>query len=123
MACESRRRILVVDDEAVPRRVAEMALSAEHDVATVECAADALDLLEVRPYDLLITDGEMPGMKGIELLALMREVYPAVATLMVSGNIDDERREWLEAHRVPYLEKPYAPARLVEKVRSILSER
>src|SRR5689334_9728645 len=72
--------ILVVDDEPVVRDVFQRLLARESDmvVSTVEDAETGLALIKQRRFELLITDKNLPGMGGIELIAEARVVRPTL---------------------------------------------
>jgi len=68
-----RGSILVVDDSATVRQmVRRTLLRARYQVATAEHGAEAWNLLQVQPFDLLISDVDMPEMNGIELVEHVR---------------------------------------------------
>lgn len=84
-ACE-RHEILVVDDDpfalsAIVRVIQAMG----YVVASAFNGADALRLLSVRDFDLVITDVHMPEMDGVELLRVMKTRYPRVPAIAMSG--------------------------------------
>jgi two-component system response regulator HydG len=85
--------ILIVDDEAENRSALSEILARDgHECLQAESAAVALQLLrDHREIQLLITDLKMPGMSGLELLALARSVRPDVQRLLVTafGTIED----------------------------------
>jgi CheY-like chemotaxis protein len=78
--------ILVVDDEievgAVIRRVLERAGFA---VTVVNNAAAALEAVAAQPPDVVITDVIMPKVHGVELIKILRERYPRIRVIAISG--------------------------------------
>jgi CheY-like chemotaxis protein len=78
--------ILVVDDEievgAVIRRVLERAGFA---VTVVSNAAAALEAAAAQPPDVVITDVIMPKVHGVELIKIVRERYPRIRVIAISG--------------------------------------
>src|SRR5699024_7809501 len=73
---EDRPRIIVVDDEPVNLRVIETILSEEvYDLTSVLSAEKALDLLDEREWDLVISDVMMPTMSGYELTKKIRQRF------------------------------------------------
>ena len=82
-------KVLVVDDEPGFLRIAEKALKGEGcDVVTSDGAEEALEHLESRFFDVVVSDVKMPGMDGIEFLQKLREDRPTVEVVMVSGHAD-----------------------------------
>jgi len=116
----SRKRILVVDDEPVARRLIMMMLGPGYDLVPVGSGHEALEILAIDRFDLLITDGQMPGMLGMDLISAVSERYPGLACLMVSGNIDEVREAWLQSRGVPYVHKPYKASDLRQAVSEAL---
>jgi CheY-like chemotaxis protein len=117
----SKRKILVTDDEAMARRLARRMLEDEYEVAEAASGLEALSQLDKERFDLLLTDCEMVGMNGVELVKRAMDLYSDLACVVVSGNLTAARREELDEHKVPYLEKPYKMAALKKLVRQALS--
>ncbi len=80
------KRILVADDEPSVRDAIRMLLSVdEHRVSTAANGREALDMFAHQPFDLVITDLEMPLMKGNELAAAIKRLVPAQPILMITA--------------------------------------
>jgi two-component system cell cycle sensor histidine kinase/response regulator CckA len=110
--------VLLVEDEAPLRRLAERALRrAGHDVVVAEDAESALALLEdgVLP-GLLVSDVAMPGMDGMALARAVRDHVPGLPVLLVSGYASTVVDSALEQEGIRFLSKPYGPAELVAAV-------
>ena len=100
-------RILIVDDEEGLRDIFAECLGDRYSCATASDAQEALRRLSAEPFSLVITDVNMPGLSGVELLRKIRERFEDVAVIMVSG-IDRTQRV-LDAVRLgayDYLLKP-----------------
>jgi CheY-like chemotaxis protein len=81
-----QRRILVVDDEPLVCDAVKMMLDFDgHVVETVGSAKAALLLLEKKKFDLVITDFEMPFMKGDELAAAIKARDPKQSVIMITA--------------------------------------
>jgi CheY-like chemotaxis protein len=79
-------RILVVDDEPSIRTVFQVYLEGEGHTVTVAINADmALSILAHTAVDLLITDIFMPGKDGLALIRTVRQDFPGVKIIAVSG--------------------------------------
>jgi len=85
------RKILVVDDsKEVADLIAAYLRSKEFEVYVTYNAEEALGLIKEHDalpdglFDLMITDNEMPGMTGEELVAKVREEFPALKIMMIS---------------------------------------
>jgi DNA-binding NtrC family response regulator len=82
-------RLLVVDDDASVRRTLSQILAAEgHVVETAESAEQALSRLGDPPPDLVLSDVRMPGMSGLDLLALLRQRLPGSDVVLMTAYED-----------------------------------
>lgn len=85
----SAARILCVDDEKKILNSLGRGLRArKYQVETAETAEEAFEILENRYVDVIVADQQMPGMRGNELLRMVRERYPDVIRIMLSGHTD-----------------------------------
>ena len=81
-----RKHVLVVDDEPAVRDALKMLLAMDkHTVTEARDGVEALELLTHGKFDLLITDYQMPRMKGNELAAKVRTLSPSLPILMVTA--------------------------------------
>jgi DNA-binding NarL/FixJ family response regulator/anti-sigma regulatory factor (Ser/Thr protein kinase) len=82
--------VLIVDDEEIIRGMLEVELSDRYHVFTAENATGAFELLGREKVDLVISDINMPGMKGYELLRQVKQKYPGIKTALITAyNTDD----------------------------------
>ena len=85
----SKRQVLVIDDEPTVAAVMEMMLRFEgHEVQTVGGAREALALLEETRFDFIITDYSMPDMKGDELAAIIKQRWPKQPVIMLTAHAE-----------------------------------
>ena len=103
-------RILVVEDEAVTRTLVTAVLAQEgYQVATANDGKKAIELLERGRYDLVITDLEMPGANGVEVLLAVRRVDPQCPVIIITGSADiSSMRRQVNLDAVDYLTKPFS---------------
>ena len=100
-------RILIVDDEEAIRNLFSLTLSERYECVTAEDTPEALRLLAAQQFALVISDVQMPGLSGVELLRKIVSEFPDTAVIMVSG-IDRSQRV-IDALRIgafDYLLKP-----------------
>jgi two-component system, NtrC family, sensor kinase len=104
---ESDRRILIVDDEEAVRNLFAASLRERYECATAPNAQDALRLLAEQQFALVISDVQMPGLSGVELLRRIVSDFPDVAVIIVTG-IDRTQRviDTLRLGASDYLIKP-----------------
>ncbi|MBL4844589.1 MAG: sigma-54-dependent Fis family transcriptional regulator [Planctomycetes bacterium] len=119
-------RILIVDDEEGMREVCSDTLEAIPDATLITCADPqrAVRLLAEGEFDLLLTDIQMPGMSGVELLTLARKHDPELPVVMITGFPSVETAvSSLKLGAVDYLTKPFLPEELLANVTRFLEER
>lgn len=81
-----KRTILFVDDEVRLLRSLEQAMLDEpYDTLYAESGAEALKLLEENEVHVIVTDMRMPEMSGLALLKIVKEKYPHIVRLVLSG--------------------------------------
>ncbi|MBO6552731.1 MAG: sigma-54-dependent Fis family transcriptional regulator [Roseitalea sp.] len=117
--------ILFVDDEEHLRLAAEQALQlADLPVTCLAQAEKALARISRNFPGILVTDIRMPGMDGIELMRRALEIDSEFPVILVTGHGDVELAvQCMREGAYDFLEKPYAPSRLVETVRRALDKR
>ncbi len=92
MTGQEGKHILVVDDHHTNRRILQVQLQTWQLPSTMaSSAAEALDLLEEKGFDLIITDMQMPKMDGVEFASLVREKN-AILPIILLSSIGDETR-------------------------------
>ena len=109
--------VLVVDDQDFVRDVIKLALEgAGYRVLEASSPGDAIELArrEQDEIDLLITDVVMPEMDAFELADRIACEIPGIRILYTSGYTDATAEG-------PFIQKPFSPAQLVEKVGSVLA--
>ncbi|HVV00442.1 MAG TPA: response regulator [Verrucomicrobiae bacterium] len=88
-ASKTRRRILVVDDEPSVCQAVKMMLEFDdHSVDTAGSGSEALDKFDAGEFDLVITDFDMPGMKGDKLALMLKERAEEVPVLMITAHAE-----------------------------------
>jgi CheY-like chemotaxis protein len=120
---EGKESILIVEDEAAVRRLAASVLrSSGYQVQEARDAMEGLALIESKqPFDLVITDVIMPKMSGKELYDKIKVVAPRIKVLFMSGYTDDAlAHHGVLGPELSFLEKPFSPSRLANKVREVI---
>jgi len=115
-------RILVAEDDPHILRLISMWLKRQgHDVQEARNGLSARDLLMAEPVDVLVSDVNMPGMDGLELIEAVAGEGCVQRGIVVLTNrwdhvsIRDQLAEW-DVHVLP---KPFSPSRLSELVESL----
>jgi len=104
-----KRRILFVDDEPNILKGLQRSLRPLRkiwDMVFPEGAENAVKLLEEQSFDVIVTDMRMPGMDGPQLLEIVKDKYPMMVRIILSGHSDQEAvmKSVKSAHQ--YLAKP-----------------
>lgn len=117
--------ILFVDDEADLRLAAEQSLMlADLSIETHANAAGALPKITRAFPGILVTDIRMDGMDGTALMRAALEIDPAFPVILVTGHGDvDLAVRSMREGAYDFIEKPYAPSRLVETIQRALEKR
>jgi CheY-like chemotaxis protein len=106
------RLLLVDDDEEVRAATAELLDDLGHSVVTLASAAEALDQLATDDaFDCIITDHAMPGMTGFDLATRIRNTWPSLPVVVITGYSDVFERG---AAKFLHLTKPFRQEALRE---------
>jgi two-component system NtrC family response regulator len=110
----TKNQILVVDDDDSLRRVLQVQLEQEgHFVATAASVQQALSMLQLRSYDLVITDLKMPERSGMELLKQVRSQYPeTIVVILTAFGTVETAVEAMKLGAFEYLTKQVHPEEL-----------
>jgi two-component system cell cycle sensor histidine kinase/response regulator CckA len=115
--------VLLVEDEAMVRAVAERALGRNgYTVLTAENGEAALEILAREDrIDLLISDVVMPTMDGPTTVRAARKTHPDLPILFMSGYAEEQLRKSIDIPNVAFLAKPFSVQQLAEAVRDVLA--
>jgi putative two-component system response regulator len=118
-------KILIVDDEPyVAELVARYLRMEGHQCATANSGEEALILLQEEEFHLAISDIMMPGMSGIDLLTMMKPLFPDTAMVMVTA-VDDRQTALtaLDLGAYGYVVKPFDRNEIVINATNALERR
>ncbi len=123
----TKKSILIVEDQLALAQTLRRALSLPqlggYQVKSCGSGEAALELLNEFSFDLVISDLELPGMNGFELLEHLRQTHPETGRVLITafGSL------WVEeqAHRLAdaYLLKPFEMPDLIEAIQHIFDNR
>jgi putative two-component system response regulator len=120
-----QQELLLVDDDPSSLKLLQRVLQASgHSCTTAGSAEEARALLAEREFALILSDVEMPGDSGIDLLEQVSNTYPDTATLMVTG-VDDAAfaTRALDMGAYGYVIKPYEANEILINVTNALRRR
>lgn len=120
-------RILVVDDNVYNRKVIEGFLSPTLiQIDDVESGYEALEMIDIKEYDLVLMDLRMPKMDGVETLERIREEYPefdtpvVVLTADIMNNVEEKL---LKRGFAGFLAKPVSSSQLIEMMSHYIGDK
>jgi DNA-binding NtrC family response regulator len=117
--------ILVVDDESVIREgLTRILEGGAFAVETAKNGHAAIEFLQQKEFDLIITDLKMPGMSGFEVLNAVKILQPDTPVIMITGYATVETAvEAMKSGTVDYITKPFTPEVILEKVQRALEQK
>ena len=116
-----KKRILIADDEKAVRVLIAGALEADdYEIDVAENGLEAINQMNRRSYDLIITDYMMPKMDGLELTRKVRAKYPSTPIIIVTG--DGPVHDLLESGATVCFTKPFDIFELQNMVKIILDK-
>lgn len=117
-------RILVVDDETGLRNSLKELLSETYDVETAEDGEKALQLIQEKSFEIVLSDLKMPKLDGLGLLAKIRELSPLTSFILMTaqGSIEGAVAA-IHAGADDYLSKPVEFAEVFHRINKIIELR
>ncbi|MGZ5918884.1 MAG: response regulator [Hyphomicrobium sp.] len=116
-------RILLADDDAATRDLVKRALEGDgHTVQVTQDGSEALDRVKAaQPFDLLVSDVEMPLLDGVKLAERASTLQPGLRILLMSGFAEQlERAKTLKGPQVAVISKPFTLDQVRATVRKLL---
>ena len=117
--------VLVVDDEEfVSEPIVGMLRHLGFQAESVNNGYDALKALKEKPYTFLLTDIKMPDMNGLELIQRMKDEYPHVSTIAMTGYSEEYSYvDVINSGASDFINKPFSIEELEAKIRRTIIER
>ncbi|RJQ55196.1 MAG: sigma-54-dependent Fis family transcriptional regulator [Desulfobacteraceae bacterium] len=118
-------RILVVDDEMnICLSCTKILAKIDYTVDYALSGHDALEMMDLNPYDILITDLKMSRLGGMEVLRRVKEAYPETLVIVMTGYASvSSAVEVMKLGAIDYLPKPFTPDELRAIVGQAAAER
>jgi len=120
----AKRKILVVDDERYILHILDFSLGAEgYEVITAGDGEQAVERARTEHPDLVVMDIMMPKMDGYEACRLIKsdpETRQIPVIILTAKGRDGDQKRGRDAGADEYLTKPFSPAKLIERVHSVL---
>jgi two-component system sensor histidine kinase/response regulator len=120
---DPRYSILVVDDDNDIRQLnVDVLTGSGYDVEGVKDGAAGWEALQIRDYDLIVTDNQMPKMTGLEMIAKLRAARKTIPVIMATGILPTQefiRSPWLKPDAM--LQRPFSRDGLLATVEKVLN--
>jgi DNA-binding response OmpR family regulator len=118
-----RRRVLVIEDDALLGKMVRRALEPEHDVVVLASANEALDYIaRGKRFDLVLCDLMLPGVSGVDFHGRVGSLAPELVEhiIFITGGAYTPRAEaFLKRADIRYMEKPFSS---VSALRAVVQE-
>jgi DNA-binding NtrC family response regulator len=114
----SKGRVLVIDDEAIVRVSCQRVLVPEgYEVVVTSRGDEAIAILEKESFEVVLTDLKMPDMDGIEVLRVIKDRWPDVHVIIITGyGTISTAVQAIKLGAYEYIEKPFSPEDILNVV-------
>ncbi|MBS1113869.1 MAG: Fis family transcriptional regulator, partial [Nitrospirae bacterium] len=118
-------KILIAEDEDISlNNILDTLRDEGYDVSGTKDGTEALQKIEKGNFDVLITDIKMPGLSGIELLEKVKEEYPDIEVIIITGfGSIGSAVDAMKKGAFDYITKPFDLDELTMKVKKIMDQR
>ena len=120
------KKILVVDDEPANIFTLRSMLEPQEGyfIESAQSGVEALELVNIRDYDLILLDVMMPDIDGYETCIRIKKTKPDLPVILVTALVDSEYlRKGFEAGAIDYIRKPVDELELLSRVKNILQNK
>ncbi|GBD99697.1 transcriptional regulatory protein ZraR [bacterium BMS3Abin07] len=119
-----KKKILVIDDEAIVRVSCQRVLTPEgYDVIVTSKGSDAIEILEKDKFDLVLTDLKMPDMDGLEVLKKIKSRWPDMIVIIITGySTISTAVQAIKLGAYEYIEKPFTPEDILTTVNKAFND-
>jgi DNA-binding NtrC family response regulator len=117
-------KVLVIDDEDIVLTSCHRALTpVGYEVRMAKRGMDGLKMLRNEPFDIVLVDIKMPDMDGIEVLRRIKEEWPDMPVVIITGfSTIDAAVFTIKLGAYDYIEKPFSPERIVSTIKKALGQ-
>ncbi len=119
------KKILIVDDEVqILKALSRMFLETDYEILTAENGMEAIKLIENTEIDMIISDMRMPILDGYQLLSIVKEKYPKIIRIIISGYAEEKPMFRALLHNLAklYVFKPWNNTELLENINKLFED-
>ena len=118
------KHILIVDDEPSVRNLLQSAFAMKgYSCVSAENGKKALEELAIHPFDVVVTDIDMPVMNGIELAKIIQSHYTTDIIVMTGQIQSYQYEEIVSLGASDFVQKPFSPREMILRIERVLKER
>jgi DNA-binding response OmpR family regulator len=116
-------KILIIEDEGEMCLLLNILLNDTHvELEHVQSLLDATDYLDQNHPQLILLDNKLPDGYGIDFITYLRQRYPAIKIIMITGFDSSAKDVAMENGADAFLEKPFTRQQLISQINSLLPE-
>jgi DNA-binding NtrC family response regulator len=116
-------KILVVDDERIVLESCRRVLGERFEVNLAESGREALKAMGRETFSLILLDIKMPGTDGMALMRNVKDKWPLIPVIIMSGYVTMETMEEVaKTDAARFLAKPFTPDELLQTVDQVLTK-
>jgi CheY-like chemotaxis protein len=117
------KRVLLVDDQAAIRRLISEVLEEDFNIMSASNGEDAVGVAEKFKPDVILLDIGLPGISGIDLIPIFKEISPKSKILMLTGSISNSTMNQAKSLGVSgFIEKPFDILEIKNEIMYILQQ-
>jgi DNA-binding response OmpR family regulator len=114
-------RILIVDnDDNILMLLMDFLILKGFYVRTADNGQKAIEILKTEPFDIIITDYDMPGINGVELTNIIRSMN--LNSLIIGISADSKEQDFLKAGADLFISKPFSISDLNNSIDRLLKK-
>jgi DNA-binding response OmpR family regulator len=114
--------VLIVDDEFMIRTILQRALASRYTVLTASNPQEAHEVLGENHIDFMLTDVNMPGGSGIQLVEELQARQPDLPVAFLAAIIDEETQARIESLGAPLFIKPFDVQELISMLEILVPQ-
>ncbi len=111
--------VMIVDDDVSILDILRQSLSMEgYTCESFTRGEDALNALELRPAEVMLTDIVMPGMRGLELVSRAKRLHPSMTAIVMTGFVEEfSYDEAIRSGAADFIKKPFTVQELIVRIK------
>ncbi|MCX7987039.1 MAG: response regulator [Bacteroidales bacterium] len=120
MTSNRKIRVLYVDDDLTNLELFQMTFHREFEITTSTSGKEALQILKKNNIDVVVTDYKMPEMNGMDLIKEIKQFFPNIKCIILSGYIGYEiiiEKKLIDG----YINKPWKKELVIQTIKNLFT--